>query len=173
MDLNGATGDDLLHKKLEIALPFWKPLDQMKEVERKAKCLEVFVQKTQSAVDTYLTLIEMVEFNAYPRYYKLDYKPTNPEAIKTLEKLLKKLKAGIDGQTSVWKPEEAADILLTRDVVFTREFKLLKGQTQLDTKIMVTYDQLLPFHNKNWTANENCVPVKDLPKFYKIKGRLW
>ena len=98
------------------------------------------------------------------------FKPSVSEAIEIMERLFEKLKAASDGQTLALKEETAFDIYFKDGFVLQRDFKFLTdGSVQPDTQSMAIYEQFLPFNSQLHT-DEGCVPVKELPLFYKNKG---
>ena len=115
----------------------------------------------------------MLEYNWTPKGIDQDYKPKPREAVKILEKLMSELQASQDGQTFAFGSEKASDVYWYRHTAVSKEFKFLKEGSDRegpDTKGTLIYEQFLPFNNQNHN-NSGCVAVKDLPKFYKNKGK--
>lgn len=111
--------------------------------------------------------------NVYPTDSFADYEPTNSEAVEALKKLISQLKTEDDNQTFAFSSDSASDVYFYGKIVLPREFKFLKESSKRvgrETKNMLTYDQFLPFYNLHH-KDENCAPAKDLPLFYKNKGK--
>ena len=141
----------------------------MKIVETKSKCLEIFERKAFSGRNVFSILKRLTKYNEYP-IFDADSKPTSLEAIKILEKLFEKLKTSADA--FALKSERPWDVFFYKNIILPREFHFLtEGSDRVgpDTKSMFTYDQFLPFNTKDH-VDQNCVPVEDLPLFYKNKG---
>ena len=120
-------------------------------------------------------ILEKVQrLNSPPRCDEDDCKPINPKAVKILEKVMSELQGSQDGQTFAFGSEKATDVYWHRQTVVSKELKFLKeGSDRVgpDTKGMLIYEQFLPFNNQNHN-NSGCLTVKDLPSFYKNKGKL-
>ena len=141
----------------------------MKKVEP-ATCVRTFGDMIFSASNIFENLVEVSMYNSYPTWGG-DFKPTETETFRILERLLEKLNTDADGQTFALKDQDAVDLFYKRGLVLPVEFKFLtNGPVQSETESMLTYDQYLPFNSDRHT-DEGCVPLKELPSFYKNKGR--
>ena len=170
-DLNGATAEEIRRKMLEIYQAGWGPLYRMKLVETRSECVETFERKADSGCSIFENFFWVTNLNSYPLSKGAHSKPTISEALKILEELFEKLKTG-GTETFAFKSERPEDVFFHKKIVLPREFHFLtegSDRVQPDTKSMLTYDQFLPFNNKNH-VDENCVPIDKLPWFYKNKG---
>ena len=146
----------------------WGPLYYIRQVERKSRCVETFEGKAYSGYNIFYNFYWVTNANNYPISDEADTKPTSSEAIKILEELFEKLKTG-GTETFAFKSERPHDVFYYKEIVLPREFHFLtegSDRVQPDTKSMLTYDQFLPFNNKNH-VDKNCVPIEKLPWFYK------
>ena len=141
--------------------------------EHKAICLKVFERKAFSGLEVLDSLKLLAFYNWSPSPEEANFKPKPREAIKTLEKLMDNLKASTGGQTFAFGHDDASDVYWLRKINVPREFKFLKKDSDRvgpETRSMLTYDQFLPFNNQNHD-NRDCVAAKDLPRFFKNKGK--
>ena len=105
-----------------------------------------------------------------PLHKETGHKPTSDEAVEMLGKLMERLKAG--DQTFAFAVDAARDVYYHRKIVRPRELKFLRaGLDRFDVKILISYDQFLPFNNGNHN-DANCVMLEDLPLFYQNRGIL-
>lgn len=106
-------------------------------------------------------------------YSDASYRPYTGDLVDQLKEWMEEVdRNGTDVQKFAFSWEKAGDIFTGKQIVLFRGFKFLtgdSGQVQSDTKSRLFSEHFLPFFNKNHT-DENCVSVKDLPKFYKNKG---
>ena len=168
--LKSNTAKEILNKELQLYLDVSYHLYQIRVRENEAKCVKSFEQKAYSGTKMVQLLSRMVNFNWYPHGREADFKPTASDAVEMLEKLIAKLKTSQGDQKFAFATETGWGIYTKKIAVF-KEFGFLKEGLEHvgpDMKSRLTYDQLLPFNNKN--HNEaNCVTAKDLPSFYKNK----
>ena len=149
----------------------WGPLYRMQKVELKAKCVKQFYDKIDSGKDIIEILERMLSLNWHP-FGEADFEPVPWQAVEVLKQLMEQLQASTDGQTLAFKSEDARHVYWYKEIAALKEFKFLKqGSDRVSsyTKSMLIYDQLLPFNNENHDDN-HCVPLDDLPRFYKRKG---
>lgn len=145
----------------------------MKKTEPNAQCPEIFKRKFLKGESVFSELGNIQKYNRYPGDDRADITPDSTESLEMFEKLFNELKTDSDDQTFAFKSDDPMDVLFDAQIVLQREFKFLaEGLDPInsDTKSILVFDQLLPFHNKKHT-DENCVPVADLPPFYKNKGK--
>ena len=168
-DLKDATADEFQYKRFELS-HYRRPLYKMKEVEPTSKCVKTFEQMIFSATRVFENFEEISKYNKYPIWGD-DLKPSSLEAIEILEKLFEKLNTAGDGQTFALKDEEAFKVYHRKALVLPKEFKFLTdGSVQPDTESEFIYYQYLPFNSDRHT-DEGCVPIEELSRFYKNKGR--
>lgn len=169
-DLNDATAEELGEKRYEVS-KYWSPLYRMIKVEPTSKCVETFERMIYSAYNLIETLEWVVNRNSYPVFDEAGFKPRVLDIIKTQEKLFEKLNNAGDGQTFALKDKTAFDVYFKWGFVLRKEFKFLtEGSVQPDTESLLTHDQYLPFNNPHH-SDKDCVLAKELPQFYKNKGK--
>ena len=140
--------------------------------EHKAICLKVFERKAFSGLEVLDSLKLLAFYNWSPSPEEANFKPKPREAIKTLEKLMDKLKASTGGQTFAFVNNTALEVW-NKKINVHKEFKFLKrGSDHIgpETNGMLTYEQFLPFNNQN-PDNRDCVAATYLPEFYRKKRR--
>lgn len=145
----------------------------MKETEPNAQCPVIFRRKIFKGISVFSLLNHIQKYNWYPGNDDADITPNSPESYEMFEKLFDKLKTDSDHQTFALKSDNPFDALFVTQIVLQREFKFLtEGSDRInaDTKSMLIFNQFLPYYNK-YHNDEHCVPVADLPLFYKKKGR--
>ena len=140
--------------------------------EKNSQCLKSFFQTASKGYYLFGLLSDSFFSSPFPEI--VDYvggTPSGTVLSALFEQLLEKLKTGAESdQTFAFKYESTYKVYYWKDIVLPREFKFLtEGSVQPDTKSMLTYDQFFPFNNKNH-VDTNCVPVEELPLFYKNKG---
>ena len=129
--------------------------------------------KMRAAWEIFGTLEKVQRLNLPPKCVEDNCKPITLEAVKKLEKVMSELQGSQDGQTFAFGSEKASDVYWYRHTAVSKEFKFLKEGSDRegpDTKGTLIYEQFLPFNNQNHN-NSGCVAVKDLPRFYKNKGK--
>lgn len=153
----------------------------MSWLEPKAKCLSSLVTKTARGAQALSTLDLFRRWNSYPvddgTYDPFDpqviFKPHISKIFEMLKNSLSKIRLRLnEGQTLAFKEKEGPWKIYQKRPGFLLpvEFKFLtEGGAQLDTKILIIYDQYFPFNHEH--NDENCVPAKDLPLFYQKKGK--
>ena len=166
-ELNGATAEEIEKKRIDLGATAWLPLRRLMRKEGHVECLERFESKMFSGYSVLSTFERFSKFNRQAADMDADYKPTTSQSIDLLRKLIKQLQT--DGQTFALRSENVVDIYLYKGLALPREFKFLAGD-QADAKSMLIYDLCLPF-NSNKHDSKNCVPVKELPRFFKEKGK--
>ena len=172
-DLNGATIDEFKDIANKIYVNAKRPLFKMKQNEPNAQCLEIFFRTSDLGHSLFSLLRDVFEQNCNPINDDADFTPKSGAFFKMFEKLFDELKTGSDEmKTFALKSERAFDVFFDSEIVRPREFKFLtegSDRVQPDTKSMLIFDQFFPFNNKNH-VDTNCVPVEELPLFYKNKG---
>lgn len=149
----------------------WVSLFDLKGVENKSECLEIFNAKAWKGLHLFSNLLAPTEKNAFPIYQDAEFEPTNLEAIKILEHLFEQLNTDADGQTFALKGESAFDFYFDHGFVLAKNFKFLAdGPVHPDAKTVLTLEMYLPFHTDQ-PDDTNCVPVDQLPLFYKNNGK--
>ena len=143
----------------------------MAKEESNARCVKLFALKANSGSAFLQNLRTMTIYNWSPIWEEANFEPETLESVKKLEKLMEKLKASTGGHRFAFERYGASEVWL-KGIYVAREFKFLKkGSDRVgqETKSMLTFEQFLPFNNKNHD-NKDCVAIKDLPMFYKKKG---
>ena len=165
----GATAKEFEAKKLEILSVAYEDLARMRGTEYKSKCLEYFEKIVGDGYLVFNTLAKFFGSNYFPN--SEIFKPTSWETFETFEKLMSKLKHSADDQIFALRLQSVDDVLYDRPIILPKELILLEEDPDrfgLNKKIMLIYDQILPFHNKNHD-DRNCISSKDLPLFYRRK----
>lgn len=142
-------------------------------MEPNVKCIKIFDDTAYSGANVFVDLKWLAKFNKCPTQDSAGFKPTSWELIKNLGKLLSELQYASDDQTLAFSWAHAEQLYFHRGFALLREFKFLKddlGKVLPSTRSMINFEQFLPFHNKKHT-DKNCVPVEELPLFYKTKGK--
>ena len=171
-DLNGNTEEEIDKKSFKI-LDAWDDLYQMEKKENKSKCVKSFERKAVIGLEVFEVLNRMTSYNWSPFSIYAAFRPDMDELIETLKKLMEKFTTRTGGQTFAFRHDNASEVYWHKEINVPREFKFLKkGSDQIGpkTKSMLTYEQFLPFNNQNHD-NRGCVTAKDLPRFYKKKGK--
>ena len=140
----------------------------MMEDEKKTQCVKAFSQKVRAGMAVFKSLKEIYALNVFPRDESAAYTPTYSERIEMLQKLLDKFESSREFALRSRGPSSVYDYKLIRPsgIVFLTERHDSVGP---DTKGMVIFDLYLPFYNAKHT-DQNCVPAKILPLFFKNKG---
>ena len=168
-DLNKNTADEIKNKALELGSNLWSPLHSMGKIET-AKCVQAFEQKVNSGLGVFSALSEMIYYNGHP-IDEAGFKPNITEQIKMLDELMNEIHSGTDDQTFAFGYESGFEVYFFKSVLLPKEFKFLKEGLNAGPgmKSMLTFDQIMPFNNKNHN-DEPCVSVEELPLFYKRNG---
>lgn len=146
----------------------WNPLFVMAGKENGSKCLNSFEKTVWAGFGVVKVLQKMFISNAYPTDYNADYKPTNSEAKEMLTKLMTKLNTSADDQVVfAFIRDDPSDVLFHKKIVIPKGFKFLRDA---ELKVQLSYEQFMPFGTEHHN-NTNCVTAKDLPAFYKKKGK--
>ena len=144
----------------------------LKDTERGADCLKSFTDTAYSGYGVFEILHRFAERNQTP--YIVNEAHYTPGIRKQVAELAKLIDDIILGNWQFALRYEGASYIHNAFAIFPpKEFKLLKEGRQgiqPDTKSMIIYDQLLPFNNPLHN-DEGCVPVEQLPLFYKKKGK--
>lgn len=127
--------------------------------------MKSFEETAYSGVALFLTLRDFFQFNLHPTISEAAFKPTESETNRMLDEMIGNFNENTDGPTFAFGSQSAL-LVLDRKILLAREFKF----KSVDTKSVLTYELFLPFQNKN-PDNGRCVPVGDLPLFYKNKGK--
>ena len=171
-DLAGFPVDEHHEKRIELGRIGMAPLFYLKEnIEHNAKCLPPFERTANSGWAVFETLDRFFVENKYSNHDDLaDFEPTNRETLEELRELLSPRKASSHSQTFAFGAAHY-EVFFT-ELVLPIEFQFLKGGSDRlgpETRSMISFELLLPFNNRNG-KEENCVPAKNLPWFYKNKG---
>ena len=145
------------------------PLLTMVGIEREAKCVSPLYRMAYLGQGVLEVFDDLFGHNKHPLYDRGDYEPEDLVLVRELAKLMRKLKAGSDSVQKFALTSNHFFVRTHRQIVLPKEFKYLKENTERvgpETRGMIIYDQFWPFYNQNHN-DENCVPVKDLPLFYK------
>lgn len=170
--MSGAKIKELESSK-ELRKGSWFPLRDIYFEEKNAECLKSMERIAYSGVALFMALEDFFDFNRHAVLPEAAFKPTKAETTRWLDKLMDRFEEDTDGPTFAFESEEAWQVLSNRKTILPRELKFLiegEGRTGPNRKSMLTYELFLPFENKN-PNKDRCVPVDDLPLFFKNKGR--
>ena len=152
----------------------------MLKEEQNAKCIES--QKSELG-NLLFKIFSAIYSSNFQMIYSSDSEEITPQTTNLVEivdmhkKLIDKIQGNSDGQTFAFESEsgdsfECIRKLLWQEIVLLRDLNFLNGSLNRvgpNTERILFYDQFLPFNNEPHN-DEDCVPVKDLPPFYKNKG---
>ena len=172
-DLSAATAEEFKEKKEEIYRVGEKALSAIRYNDYDAKCVAAFMETAQLGHRVFKTLADMISGNWHPvDHNEPFFKPTSWEKIVSLRELIAQLETSTNDRTFAFEYYDGWYVYHHKQIVRPKEFRLLMGglnRVLPGTKLMLVYDQLMPFTNANHN-DQNCVPVRDLPQFYKNKG---
>lgn len=135
--------------------------------EKKSECVKAFEQKVSLSYSLLSSLQEFSLYNVLPLYYDAGFQPTFSERTEMWNKLVQKYRNDGDWEKFALKSIPSSKVHrlgLIRPI----EFKFLtEGPVRPDTKSVFTYDMVIPFNNPHHN-DKDCVPVKKLPRFFKI-----
>lgn len=163
-----------MNKKSQIS-GLWVDLYQMTKQEDKVQCLKYFKKTADSGLGVFESLSTMFSYNLRLFYDHADSEPKFPEFYLELKDLVAKLNKTADDQTFAFRYVEDIDEIFDQQIILPGEFKFLKEglhYVRPDMKSMIIYEQFIPFNNK-YHDDKSCVALKDLPLFYKKKGKIW
>ena len=168
-DLMANSPREIEKKSLEIYRLGWRPLFTMRGAEGSSKCVESFERAASSGQGVLDVFEDLIVRNNPPMDIRANFKPAGHEMVQELQTVIEKLPTIAQGQKFAFKPYSAMEIYVGKQIAISKEFKFLKKSS--GTKGTLVFDYLLPFNARNH-ADDNCVTVDDLPRFYKYKGKL-
>ena len=173
-DLNGNRGVEYWRKGAILESIALGPLEEMlKGEEWQVKCLSTFHRIAKSGRAVLNVLKEVALYNHHPNDFDADFDEMTGE-IDALYRLKRRFKNY--GQTFVFGSDREDDewhILFAKRITLPGEFKFLKDTGPVDSewKGRLSIEWLLPFKNAKH-QDADCVAAKDLPLFYKNKGKV-
>lgn len=144
----------------------------MRYAEFKAECVVAFEAQAHLGNRVFEMLGDMIRGWHPVDHREPLFKPNTWEQIGSLRELVDQLEIAADDGTFAFQYHDGWHVYHHMQIVYPREFRLLSeglDRVRPGSKLMLLYDQLLPFTNSKHN-DRNCVKTENLPLFYKNKG---